>query len=215
MSSTPDIDTFIKGCQFQTVTAPTPLAYHPATPLLQSLASLGFPAAFGKPWSLDTIRAAIRKGPHTSTRKPSSTAFYHAELEDHVYRGFSLLLTVETAVLLFGRRLRISRQDSVPQTNREDQLIYDYTPSPPVGDLLLPLSIQDTPTVIVSIDRKVAPPSMQFGPCLPHLLQQIWEADPQDSPVYLSKWNITDAFHHCVIRSANVGAFSYVVPPLP
>ena len=57
------------------------------------------------------------------------------------------------------------------------------------------------------------PQVMQFGPCLPHILQQIWEADPQDGPVYLSRWYISDAFHRCALRPADVGAFSYVVPP--
>ena len=61
----------------------------------------------------------------------------------------------------------------------------------------------------------MAPQAMQFGPCLPHILQQIWEAGPQDGPVYISKWYIRDAFHRCVLRPADVGAFSYVVPPLP
>ena len=56
---------------------------------------------------------------------------------------------------------------------------------------------------------------MQFGPCLPRILQQIWEVDPKDGPVYLSKWDISDDFHRCVLIPANVGAFSYVVPPIP
>ena len=56
---------------------------------------------------------------------------------------------------------------------------------------------------------------MQFSPCLPCILQQIWEADPQDGPVYLSKWDISNTFHYCVLRPANTGAFSYVVLPLP
>ena len=56
---------------------------------------------------------------------------------------------------------------------------------------------------------------MQFGPCLPRILQQIWEGDPQDGPVYLSKLDISNAFHRCVLGPSNVGAFSYVVPPLP
>ena len=56
---------------------------------------------------------------------------------------------------------------------------------------------------------------MQFGPCLPRLLQQIWEDDPQDGPVYLSKWDISDAFHRCVLRPADFGAFSYLLMPLP
>ena len=56
---------------------------------------------------------------------------------------------------------------------------------------------------------------MQFGPCLPRILQHIWEADPQDGHVYLSKWDISNAFYRCFLRPTNVGAFSYVVPPLP
>ena len=61
----------------------------------------------------------------------------------------------------------------------------------------------------------MATQAMQFGPCLPRILQQIWEADPQYGPVYLSKWDISDAFHRCILRPTNVGAFSYIVPPLP
>ena len=56
---------------------------------------------------------------------------------------------------------------------------------------------------------------MQFGTCLPHLLQNIWEADPENGPVLLSKWDISDGFHRCLLRPADVGAFTYVVPPIP
>ena len=215
MSSATDMNTFIKGCPFQTVTAPPPLAHHPKMPLLQSLASSGFPDAVGKPWSLDTIWAAICRGPHTSTRNPDSTAFCRAELSDRVYHGFSLLLTAETVVLRFGQSLRISRLARVPHTNRKDWLICDSTAPPTGGDLLLPPSIQDTSAINVSTDRIVSSPSMQFGPCFSRLLQQIWEADPQDVPVYLSKWYISDAFRCCTLRPSDGVAFSYVVPTLP
>ena len=57
--------------------------------------------------------------------------------------------------------------------------------------------------------------SIYFGPYLPQLLQQLWEAYPCDSPVYMSKLDISDAFHSCALRPADVGAFSYVVLPLP
>ena len=94
---------------------------------------------------------------------------------------------MQAAILLFGQCLRILRLVSVPQTNRKDKLICDSIAPPPGGDLLLPHYCQDTPAVNVSTDRTVTPPSMQFGPCLPRLLQQIWEADPQDIPIYLLK----------------------------
>ena len=56
---------------------------------------------------------------------------------------------------------------------------------------------------------------MQFGSYLPRLLQQIWEANPTDGPVLVSKWDISDAFHHCHICMDNVGTFAYVVRSIP
>ena len=56
---------------------------------------------------------------------------------------------------------------------------------------------------------------MQFGSCLPRLLQKIWETDPKEVPVLISKWDILDAFHRCHICPEDVGAFTYVVPPIP
>ena len=108
-----------------------------------------FPAAVGKPWSFDTIRDAIHKGTHPYTHNLSSTAFCCADLADRVYHGFSLLLTAETDVLIFGRCLHISRLASVPHTNRKDRLICDSTSPTPGGDLLLPLSSKYTPAVNV------------------------------------------------------------------
>ena len=136
-------------------------------------------------WYLDTIWAAIRRGLHTSTHNPDSTAFCCAEIADCIFCDFSLLLTAEAAILLFGRRLRISNLASVPQTNRKDRLICDSTARPSSGDSLLPPSYLDTPAVNVSTDMTVTPPSMQLGLFLSRLLQQIWEDDPHDGPVYL------------------------------
>ena len=44
---------------------------------------------------------------------------------------------------------------------------------------------------------------------------KIWEADPAKGTVWLSKWDISDAFHRCPLRAAHIRAFTYVVPPLP
>ena len=150
---------------------PPPSAKHPAATLIQSLEYSGFPATVVKPWSLDTIWYAIRRGLHPSIRSPSSKAFCRAELADHVFRGFSLLLIAEASVLLFGQCLCISRLSSVPQTNRKDRLICDSTKPPPNGYLLLPPYLQDTPAVNVSMDRTMVPPSMQLGPSLPRIIK--------------------------------------------
>ena len=62
MSSSPNIDTFIKGCQLQMVAAPPSSVQHLATPYFQSLSSSGLPAAVGNPWSLETIWADVCRG---------------------------------------------------------------------------------------------------------------------------------------------------------
>ena len=84
MSSASDIDTVIEGCQFKTIADSPFLSHHPAQPLLQYLATSGFPAAVGKPWSLAAIREAIKKGPLTPTRNSASTIFCRKELADRV-----------------------------------------------------------------------------------------------------------------------------------
>ena len=84
MYSSPDIVNFIKCCQFQTIAEPPSLPYNLATPLLHSLATSGFPEVVGKTWSLEATRAAIKRGPHTSTSNTASTASCCAELADQV-----------------------------------------------------------------------------------------------------------------------------------
>ena len=49
---------------------------------------------------------------------------------------------------------------------------------------------------------------------LPRFLQKIWEADPSDGLVWLSKWDIFNASHRCLMCPADIGAFTYVAPPL-
>ena len=56
---------------------------------------------------------------------------------------------------------------------------------------------------------------MQFGTCLPRFLQNIWEADPSDGIVWISKWGISDAFHRCLLCPGDIGDFTYVMPSLP
>ena len=56
---------------------------------------------------------------------------------------------------------------------------------------------------------------MQFGPYLARLLQRIWESDPKEVPVWIYKWDISDAFHCCNLRTSDVEKFTYVVTPVP
>ena len=56
---------------------------------------------------------------------------------------------------------------------------------------------------------------MKFGTCLACLLQKQLGANPAGGPVWLSQWDISDAFHWFNLRLSDVIKFNYVVSPLP
>ena len=43
----------------------------------------------------------------------------------------------------------------------------------------------------------------------------IWEADPAEGLVLVSKLNVTDMYHHGTLRTSQVDAFKYVSPSDP
>ena len=203
LKTSPSVDAFIKSRQHKTFQAPLP-GSHPAAALLQSYATDGFPAEVGAAWPMASILAAVAAGPHTSTMKPAATTFCRTDLLDRVRRGFSIILTLDDALAYFGTRLRISRLASVDQPNRKPRLICDSSAAPD----------DSTPSVNASTIQTSNPNAIQFGSCLARLVQKIWEADPEEGPVLLSKWDVSDAFPRCPLRPSHVGAFAYVVPPV-
>ena len=120
-------------------------------------------------------------------------------------RGFSIILPVDVALLVFGDRIMISRLASMDQANRNPRLIYNSSAAP--DDV--------NPAVNTPTNKYTDPDAMQFGACLPWFLQKIWEADPSYGPVWISKWDISDAFHRCILRPGDIGSFTHVVYPLP
>ena len=78
---------------------------------------------------------------------------------------------------LFGEKLKLSRIAAVPQAHRRLRLILNLLPQPDSNTL----SVNET------TDREAAPESRQFGRAFPRILQAVWEADPIQGPVRVSK----------------------------
>ena len=199
------LDSFLAVKQQPTLSPPPSAVNYPASPLLKEYSELGCPADVGPAWPLTTIIAAISTGPHASTLIQEAAAFFWKELLERVQNGFRIILPVEVALLLFGDRIRISCLASVDQANRKPRLICNSSVT----------SDDVTPAVNTCTDKYNARYAMQFGACLSWFLHNIWEADPSDGPVWLSKWYISDAFHQYLLRPGEIGSFTYVVPPLP
>ena len=137
---------------------------HLALPLLKEYAELGFPSDVGPACTLTTILSAITTGPNASTLTPEATAFFRQELLERAQRGFSIILPVDVALLVFGNCICISRLAYVDQANRKPSLICNSSAAP--DDV--------TPAVNAFTNKSTAPDAMQFGACLPQFLQKIW-----------------------------------------
>ena len=118
-----------------------------------------------------------------------------------IQNGFSILLPVAGAIWMFGAKLNISYIATVPQAHRQPRLILNKLAKLDEG----------TPSVIDTKYREVAPESMQFGKAFHCIIQEIWEADPVQVPIRVSKLDIKDEYHHKILRLSQVGTSVYVI----
>ena len=109
----PCLNYFLTGKQRPAMSPPPATKNHPASPLLKKYAERGCPAAVGMAWPLDIINSAIDTFPHASTLTPEATDFCQQELLEQAQRGFSIVLPVDVALLVFGDYIRISPLASV------------------------------------------------------------------------------------------------------
>ena len=106
--------------------------------------------------------------------------------------GFSILLLAADAMRLFGERLNLSRILAMHQTHHRLRLILNLSAQPDSNTL----SVNET------TDREAAPESLQFGWAFPRILQAVWEADPIQGPVRVSKLDVTDTYHRGTVNPA-------------
>ena len=129
--------------------------------------------------------------------------FIHGAMHWMLQGGFSVLLPAAYVVWMFREKLKLSRIMGVPQVQRQPCLI------------LLNLSVkpdEGTPSGNDTTDREVAPNSIQFGRAFSCILQAMWEVDPAEGPVRVSKVDVMDAYYCGTLRTSQVSAFAYVVP---
>ena len=106
---------------------------------------------------------------------------------------------------LFGERLKLSCISAVSQAYRRLRLILNLSTQPD----------SDTLSVNETTNREAVPESLHFGRAFPCILQAVWEADPVQGPVRVSKLDVTDTYHRGTVNPEQVGAFAYVIPSAP
>ena len=121
-------------------------------------------------------------------------------MQRRIQDGFSILLPAADTVRMFGENIKLSCIALVPQTHRRPRLILN----------MLEKLYKDTPSVNDTKYREVSPESVQFGRAFHLILQEIYESDLAQVPVWVSKLDVKDAYQCGTLRSSQVGAFTYV-----
>ena len=131
---------------------------HEAAPLLDQMRKKGTPVKiYEPPLTPEQLAAAIAYGSHNSCNRDPS--FLRTEMRDFVEKGFWIVLPLEDTVGLNG--LRLSPAGLIPQRDRRDRIVIDYTWSG-----------------VNEATRCLSPDSMQFGYALQRILQCMYDADP-------------------------------------
>ena len=165
---------------------------HPAVPLLRHLRRSGATAlASTPPWSLADLDAAVARGPHLSAKL--AAPFLRSEFADMVAAGHWLVVPYSQVRHLPG--LRLSPTGVVPQRDRRDRTIVDYTFSHVNAD---------------TID--LAPDSLQFGHAFDRLLSQFHRADTRHGHIHLSKTDVADAFMRVWIHLRSITTLGALLP---
>ena len=106
------------------------------------------------------------------------------------------MLPLEDAVGLNG--LRLSPAGLIPQRDRRDRIVIDYTWSG-----------------VNEATRRLSPDSMQFGHALQRILQRMYDAEPHHGPIYMMKVEIADGFYSVGLAPEDVPSLGVCLPPGP
>ena len=166
---------------------------HPTAHLLSHFQKVGTLAIMSdEPWSDGKIEAALKRVPHSSSK--NGIEFLRNEFADMVNKQQWTVLPAFMIRKMSG--LCLVTIGLVPQTNRQDRMILDY-------------SYFD-----VNADTFIIAPSeaMQFGQTLWKLLYRIHHANSNFGPVYMSKFDLLDGFYQLWVRPEDTHRLAVLFP---
>jgi hypothetical protein len=169
---------------------------HPAAPLLNQIAHHGVPVLQRTPlWSQSKTHSAMTRGSHPSTH--ARLQFLREEMADMVEQHFWVVIPYK--YICSHPYLRISPMGVIPQRDRRDRVIVDYS-----------FSNVNVDTVPIAPSE-----SMQFGRTLDRILYKIYHAHQRYGPVYMIKIDIADGFYRLPVSSSHIPTLAVVFPHLP
>jgi hypothetical protein len=169
---------------------------HPAAPLLSRIRKSGIPViTTTTPWTTQQKDYAIVRGSHQSAKV--KTIFLRDEMADMIDQKFWVVLPYD--LICSQQNLRISPMGVVPQTDRRDRPIVDYSYSQVNADTL-----------------PVAPAeAMQFGQAFDRIIHKLHHANPAYGTPYMIKIDLSDGFYRLPLSTSTLLRLAVAFPNLP
>ncbi|KAI2500877.1 hypothetical protein MHU86_13597 [Fragilaria crotonensis] len=102
------------------------LGRHPFMATLEQWAT-GVPVDCGDPWTMEAIKLAVERGPHSSALTPEARALIADEVDYQVQAGFTEIMEWTAVQKLAPRNLKVSPLAVIPQVNRRGRLLLDLS----------------------------------------------------------------------------------------
>ena len=179
---------------------------HPAAQMLTEYSTNGCPIEMNKNWSLEHIMAALKRGPHVSTKQPDAKKYLAIETEMKIQQGFMSKVRWGDIKNNFPINLKISPLAMIPHKSRNYRCILDLS-------FQLKLDRQLQTSVNNNTTCKAPQKSMaQLGTVLKRIIYAMANNHNKNCPFVFSKCDIKDGFWRMVVSLMDAWNFAYTLP---
>ena len=186
---------------------PTTAEDHPAAPLLQAYGKHGCPVDVGKPWSVERIIAAIKRGAHPSAKDPDALEYLRKETAEKVEGGWVFTVRWGDIKHAIPPHMKVSPVALIPHKSRSYRVILDLSFQLLFQGQRQP-SINDT-TNIQAPQQAMA----QLGWILHRIMHILATHYNPDKPFKFCKVDVKDGFWRLSVSEEDAWHFCYTVPP--
>ncbi len=179
---------------------------HPAFDFINHYANNGCPVDCGKDWTLDEIKAAIRRGAHPSADSREALEALHEETASKVKNKYSRVVRFGDLLKNLPPNLKISPVAMIPHKSRSFRTILD-----------LSFRLRHKGSLLNSVNSatKLQAPAeamVQLGNCVQRLVALMADNYDLDQPFKFAKLDIKDGFWRMAVDDDSAWNFCYVLP---
>ena len=179
---------------------------HPAAKILTEYSTKGCPVTMNKNWTLGHIIAALKRGPHISTKQPDAKKYLAKETKMKIQQGFMSTVKWGDIKNNVPLNLKISPLAMIPHKSRNYRCILDLSFQLKTNNKLQ--SSVNNDTTFNAPQKSMA----QLGTVIKRIVYSMANNYDKKVPFVFSKCDIKDGFWRMVVSLMDAWNFAYTLP---